>query len=294
MNKQRICATILSTAVLGAMIGCGQKNEIDQSVPDTIIEIAKTTSSTSATSNAPYQTTASTSRSNGSNTSNISASSSISSTTVVTTIHYAGNPNLTVRKTAQVIPETQPVTQAPVTTVATDSVIETSLTEAPVTETPSETVTTIGSLIAPNGMFAEDDMRFTFDGISLKPGEDSSAFRIAMQEKGFITTEWVDGFPFISYDELGIKLELIGDGLGTKAITISGTAVATEKGIHLGSTPDEVRAAYGSAYEPVSGGAIYRYQFDSNGDGENDYQLDITFDSNSLVSEIVYCCLTIG
>ena len=144
MNKQRICAAVLSTAVLSAMIGCGQKNEIDQSVPDTIIEIAKTTSSTSATSNDPYQTTSSTSGSNGSNTSNISASSSVSNTTVVTTIHYAGNPNLTVRKTAAVIPETQPVTQ---TTVATVPVTEPPLTEAPVTEAPLETVTTIGSLI---------------------------------------------------------------------------------------------------------------------------------------------------
>lgn len=293
MNKQRICATVLSTAVLGAMIGCGQKNEIDQSVPDTVIEIAKTTSSTSATSSTPYQTTSSTSGSSGSNTSSISASSSVSTTTVVTTIHYAGNPNLTVRKTAEVIPETQTATQAPTTTVTTALETEVSVTEAPV-EAPSETATTIGSLVTPNGMFTEEDMRFTFDGVSIKPGEDSMAFRTAMQDKGFISTEWVDGFPFISYDELGIKLELIGDGLGTKAVTISGTSVATEKGIHVGSTPDEVRAAYGSIYEPVSGGAIYRYLFDSNGDGENDYQMDIAFDGNSLVSEITYCCLTIG
>lgn len=215
MNKQRICAAVLSTAVLSAMIGCGQKNEIDQSVPDTIIEIAKTTSSASATSNDPYQTTSSTSGSNGSNTSNISASSSVSNTTVVTTIHYAGNPNLTVRKTAVVIPETQPVTQ---TTVATVPVTETSPTEAPVTEAPSETVTTIGSLIAPNGMFAEDDMRFTFEGVSIKPGEDSIAFRTAMQEKGFITTEWVDDFRFISYDDLGLKLELIDGDERIRAI----------------------------------------------------------------------------
>lgn len=115
------------------------------------------------------------------------------------------------------------------------------------------------------------------------------AFRTAMQDKGFISTEWVDGFPFISYDELGIKLELIGDGLGTKAVTISGTSVATEKGIHVGSTPDEVRAAYGPHPEQ----AVYHYTLDSNGDGEDDYQLDITF-SNNLVSEITYCCLTIG
>lgn len=293
MNKQRICATVLSTAVLGAMIGCGQKNEIDQSVPDTVIEIAKTTSSTSATSSTPYQTTSSTFGSSGSNTSSTSASSSVSTTTVVTTIHYAGNPNLTVRKTAEVIPETQTATQAPITTVTTALETEVSVTEAPV-EAPSETATTIGSLVTPNSMFTEEDMRFTFDGVSIKPGEDSMAFRTAMQDKGFISTEWVDGFPFISYDELGIKLELIGDGLGTKAVTISGTSVATEKGIHVGSTPDEVRAAYGSIYEPVSSGAIYRYLFDSNGDGENDYQMDITFDGNSLVSEITYCCLTIG
>lgn len=294
MNKQRIFATILSTAVLSAMIGCGQKNEIDQSVPDTIIEIAKTTSATSITSNTPYQTASSTASSNVSNTSSISASSSVSTTTAVTTIHYAGNPNLTVRKTAEVIPETQPATQVLATTVTTVPVTEVSVTEAP-TEAPSEqTVTTIGSLVAPNGMFTAEDMRFTFDGISIQPGEDSMAFRTAMQEKGILSTEWVDGFPFISYDELGIKLELIGDGLGTKAITISGATVATEKGIHVGSTPDEVRAAYGSVYEPVNGGAIYRYLFDSNGDGENDYQLDITFDGNSLVSEITYCCITIG
>lgn len=292
MNKQRICATVLSTAVLGAMIGCGQKNEIDQSVPDTVIEIAKTTSSTSATSSTPYQTTSSTSGSSGSNTSSISASSSISTTTVVTTIHYAGNPNLTVRKTAEVIPETQTATQAPTTTVTTALETEVSVTEAPV-EAPSETATTIGSLVTPNGMFTEEDMRFTFNGVSIKPGEDSMAFRTAM-DKDFISTEWVDGFRFISYDALGLKLELIDDDIRIKTITISGTTVATEKGIHVGSTPVEVRDAYGSIYEPVSGGAIYRYLLDSNGDGENDYQMDITFDGNSLVSEITYCCLTIG
>lgn len=287
MNKQRICATVLSTAVLGAMIGCGQKNEIDQSVPDTVIEIAKTTSSTSATSSTPYQTTSSTSGSSGSNTSSISASSSVSTTTVVTTIHYAGNPNLTVRKTAEVIPETQTATQAPTTTVTTALETEVSVTEAPV-EAPSETATTIGSLVTPNGMFTEEDMRFTFNGVSIKPGEDSMAFRTAM-DKDFISTEWVDGFRFISYDALGLKLELIDDDIRIKTITISGTTVATEKGIHVGSTPDEVRAAYGPHPEQ----AVYHYTLDSNGDGEDDYQLDITF-SNNLVSEITYCCLTIG
>ena len=43
MKKQQIFAYACSAALLGTLIGCGQKTEIDQSVPDTIIEVAKTT-----------------------------------------------------------------------------------------------------------------------------------------------------------------------------------------------------------------------------------------------------------
>ena len=50
MKKQQIFAYACSAALLGTLIGCGQKTEIDQSVPDTIIEVAKTTASSETTS----------------------------------------------------------------------------------------------------------------------------------------------------------------------------------------------------------------------------------------------------
>ena len=243
MKKQQIFAYACSAALLGTLIGCGQKTEIDQSVPDTIIEVAKTTASSETTS-ATTATSGITSSSTGSAT-----SSGSTNTTTATTIHYAGNPNLTVRRTKA--PATQP-TVAQTTVVTT---IPTEVPTEPVTEAPTEATaivetTVISTLVAPNGTFAEDDMRFTFDGISVKPGDSSIDFRNLMQGKGYVSTESVDGMQFISYDEQGIKLELVdNDDATLKAITLSNEKASTEKGIHVGSTKSDVEAAYGFGVE---------------------------------------------
>ncbi|MCI6685525.1 MAG: hypothetical protein MR484_03380 [Ruminococcus sp.] len=285
MKKQQIFAYACSAALLGTLIGCGQKTEIDQSVPDTIIEVAKTTASSETTS-VTSETSGITSSSTGSTT-----SSGSTNTTTATTIHYAGNPNLTVRRTEA--PATQP-------TVAQTTVVTTIPMEAPtepVTEAPTEATTivettVISTLVAPNGTFAEDDMRFTFDGISVKPGDSSIDFRNLMQGKGYVSTESVDGMQFISYDEQGIKLELVdNDDATLKAITLSNEKASTEKGIHVGSTKSDVEAAYGFGVEEDG---VYRYLIDTNGDGENDYQLDFALDGNGVVQSITYCCITVG
>ena len=277
MKKQQIFAYACSAALLGTLIGCGQKTEIDQSVPDTIIEVAKTTAS-SETASVTSETSGITSSSTGSAT-----SSGSTNTTTATTIHYAGNPNLTVRRTEA--PATQP-------TVAQTTVVTTIPTEAPtepVTEAPTEVIST---LVAPNGTFTEDDMRFTFDGISVKPGESSIDFRNQMQEKKYVSTESIDGMRFISYDEQGIKLELVDNEEATlKAITLSNEKASTEKGIHVGSTKSDVEAAYGFGVEEDG---VYRYLIDTNGDGENDYQLDFALDGYGVVQSITYCCITVG
>ena len=286
MKKQQIFAYACSAALLGTLIGCGQKTEIDQSVPDTIIEVAKTIA-TSETTSVTYETSAITSSSTGSAT-----SSGSTSTTTATTIHYAGNPNLTVRKTEA--PATQP-TVAQTTVVTT--VPTTEAPTEPVTEAPTETTTivettVISTLVAPNGTFAEDDMRFTFDGISVKPGESSIDFRNQMRGKGYVSTEPVDGMQFISYDEQGIKLELVDNEEATlKAITLSNEKASTEKGIHVGSTKSDVEGAYGLGIEEDG---VYRYLIDTNGDGENDYQLDFALDGYGVVQSITYCCITVG
>lgn len=285
MKKQQIFAYACSAALLGTLIGCGQKTEIDQSVPDTIIEVAKTTASSETTS-VTSETSGITSSSTGSVT-----SSGSTNTTTATTIHYAGNPNLTVRRTDP--PATQP-------TVAQTTVVTTIPTEAPtepVTEAPTEATTivettVISTLVAPNGTFAEDDMRFTFDGISVKPGESSIDFRNQMRGKGYVSTEPVDGMQFISYDEQGIKLELVDNEEATlKAITLSNDKAFTEKGIHVGSTRSDVEAAYGLGVEEDG---VYRYLIDTNSDGENDYQLDFALDGYGVVQSITYCCITVG
>lgn len=285
MKKQQIFAYACSAALLGTLIGCGQKTEIDQSVPDTIIEVAKTTASSETTS-----VTSETSGISSSSTGSVTSSGS-TNTTTATTIHYAGNPNLTVRRTEA--PATQP-------TAAQTTVVTTIPTEAPtepVTEAPTEATTivettVISTLVAPNGMFMEDDMRFTFDGISVKPGESSIDFRNLMREKNHIPTEPVDGMQFISYDEQGIKLELVDNEEATlKAITLSNEKASTEKGIHVGSTKYDVEAAYGFGVEEDG---VYRYLIDTNGDGENDYQLDFALDGNGVVQSITYCCITVG
>ena len=281
MKKQQIFAYACSAALLGTLIGCGQKTEIDQSVPDTIIEVAKTTASSETTS-----VTSETSGIISSSTGSVTSSGS-TNTTTATTIHYAGNPNLTVRRTDP--PATQP-------TVAQTTVVTTIPTE-PVTEAPTEATTivettVISTLVAPNGTFAEDDMRFTFDGISVKPGESSIDFRNQMRGKGYVSTEPVDGMQFISYDEQGIKLELVdNDDATLKAITLSNEKASTEKGIHVGSTKSDVEAAYGFGVEEDG---VYRYLIDTNGDGENDYQLDFALDGNGVVQSITYCCITVG
>ena len=279
MKKQQIFAYACSAALLGTLIGCGQKTEIDQSVPDTIIEVAKTTASSETTS-VTSETSAITSSSTGSAT-----SSGSTNTTTATTIHYAGNPNLTVRRTEA--PATQP-TVAPIPTEAPTEPV----TEAPTEATTIVETTVISTLVAPNGTFTEDDMRFTFDGISVKPGDSSIDFRNLMQGKGYVSTESVDGMQFISYDEQGIKLELVdNDDATLKAITLSNDKASTEKGIHVGSTKSDVEAAYGFGVEEDG---VYRYLIDTNGDGENDYQLDFALDGNGVVQSITYCCITVG
>lgn len=285
MKKQQIFAYACSAALLGTLIGCGQKTEIDQSVPDTIIEVAKTTASSETTS-ATTETSAITSSSIGSAT-----SSGSTNTTTATTIHYAGNPNLTVRRTEA--PATQPtaVQTTVVTTIPTEAPTE-PVTEAPTEATTIVVTTVISTLVAPNGMFMEDDMRFTFDGISVKPGESSIDFQNQMQKKDYVSTTPVDGMQFLVYEELGIKLELVdNDEKTVKSITLSNDKTSTEKGIHIGSTIDEVNAAYGLG---VDQDGFYRYLIDTNGDGENDYQLDFAFDGNGLVQSITYCCITVG
>ena len=286
MKKQQIFAYACSAALLGTLIGCGQKTEIDQSVPDTIIEVAKTTASSETTS-VTSETSGITSSSTGSVT-----SSGSTNTTTATTIHYAGNPNLTVRKTEA--PATQPtVAQTTVvTTIPTEAPIE-PVTEAPTEATTIVETTIISTLVAPNGTFTEDDMRFTFDGISIKPGDSSIDFRNQMRGKNHIPTEPVDGMQFISYDEQGIKLELVDNAEETlKAITLSNEKASTEKGIHIGSTVEEVNAAYGMGTDQDG---FYRYTIDLNPDDDHDdYYLEFAFDGNGLVQSITYCCITVG
>ena len=282
MKKQQIFAYACA-ALLGTLIGCGQKTEIDQSVPDTIIEVAKTTASSETTS-ATTATSGITSSSTGSAT-----SSGSTNTTTATTIHYAGNPNLTVRRTEA--PATQPTVAQTVTTIPTEAPTE-PVTEAPTEATTIVETTVISTLVAPNGTFAEDDMRFTFDGISVKPGESSIDFRNLMQEKKYVSTESIDGMRFISYEEQGIKLEMVDNEEATlKAITLSNEKASTEKGIHVGSTKSDVEAAYGLGVEEDG---VYRYLIDTNGDGENDYQLDFALDGYGVVQSITYCCITVG
>ena len=257
MKKQQIFAYACSAALLGTLIGCGQKTEIDQSVPDTIIEVAKTTASSETTS-ATTATSGITSSSTGSAT-----SSGSTNTTTATTIHYAGNPNLTVRRTEA--PATQPTVAQTVTTIPTEAPTE-PVTEAPTEATTIVETTVISTLVAPNGTFAEDDMRFTFDGISVKPGESSIDFRNLMQEKKYVSTESIDGMRFISYEEQGIKLEMVDNEEATlKAITLSNEKASTEKGIHVGSTKSDVEAAYGLGVE-----------------------------EDGVVQSITYCCITVG
>lgn len=285
MKKQQIFAYACSAVLLGTLIGCGQKTEIDQSVPDSIIEVAKTTAS-SGTTSVTSETSGITSSSTGSVT-----SSGSTNTTTATTIHYAGNPNLTVRRTEA--PATQPIAThtTAVTTIPTEAPTE-PITEAPTEATTIVETTVISTLVAPNGTFTEDDMRFTFDGISVKPGESSIDFQNQMREKNYVSTPPVDGMQFISYDEQGIKLELVDNEEETlKAITLSNDKASTEKGIHVGSTRYDVEAAYGPGVEEDG---VYRYLIDTNGDGENDYQLDFALDGNDVVQWITYCCITVG
>ena len=199
---------------------------------------------------------------------------------------------MTVRRTEA--PATQPtVAQTTVvTTIPTEAPIE-PVTEAPTEATTIVETTIISTLVAPNGTFTEDDMRFTFDGISVKPGDSSIDFRNQMRGKDHIPTEPVDGMQFISYDEQGIKLELVDNAEETlKAITLSNEKASTEKGIHIGSTVEEVNAAYGMGTDQDG---FYRYTIDLNPDDDHDdYYLEFAFDGNGLVQSITYCCITVG
>lgn len=286
MKKQQLSAIVLATAICGAMIGCGQDNEINQSVPDNVIDIAKSGTTTTLTSASnPYTTTTLASTVSGSNTSD-SESSTSSSTTTSATIQYVGVPNATVRQT-EVVTEPVITTTAPIITTTTTEWITTEESAIP-TEPPTETTetTTTVTLVAPNAMFTPSDVSFTYQNLHIQPGESYLDFRTALETNGISFREEL---PYLICESFYLELE--EDNLTIKSITINGEGTTTEKGVAVKDTFDTVKAAYGEPMSteevPMEDGSIriiYHYTIQ---EGTEDYLLDITFDAD-LVSQICY------
>ncbi len=135
-------------------------------------------------------------------------------------------------------------TEAPAPTEAPTEPID-QATQPPATEPPTEAPT------EPPAAFSAEDLKFTYNGTSLTVGEDASAFVSAVAPdssesapscygNGEDVNYYYPNFTLYIWDNDGVKL--------TYGIDIKSAGLATSKGISVGSSVNDLIAAYGSNY----------------------------------------------
>lgn len=295
VNQKQFAAAVLAALAMGAMIGCGQKREIQQYVPDNMIEFAETTAVTTSASLAEYtETSVSMNSMVSGSESSVSTTSGTTTTGKKTSVHYAGNPNMTVRRTAAVT--TAPpvittrrttVTTVPVITTAATTTTAALITESAASETTTESTTVTTNIELIMGTVTEGDLQLTVKDTVIALGADVTDFYNIMLNQGSNVQD-VDAdaalgaAPFgYSFDD---KLQLFGDGTTIKKMVFTSTEMTTAKGIGIGATMDDVVAAYGTgyaAYIDAEGRTVYSYTLNTN-------QLEFTFDDTLTVCAVQY------
>ncbi len=108
--------------------------------------------------------------------------------------------------------------------------------------------------------FTEDDLVFSYNGESFKLDSDASALISALGDdynyKEAASCAYVGMDKSFSYNGIDIYTYPLDDIDKIDEIYISSDAYSTNKGITVGSTLDDIKAAYGENYTDLGGGML--------------------------------------
>ncbi len=239
-NTKKLLLTLTGLCLLcTGFTGCGKEKEdlsdSQQEQTETTTEAAKeTTAETEAvtTKETKATTTTKAEETTAESTSETAETETTASETTETTA------------TTEAATEAPTQTEAPAPTEAPTEPID-QATQPPATEPPTEAPT------EPPAAFSAEDLKFTYNGASLTVGEDASAFVSAVAPdssesapscygNGEDVNYYYPNFTLYIWDNDGVKL--------TYGIDIKSAGLATSKGISVGSSVNDLVAAYGSNY----------------------------------------------
>lgn len=300
MEKKWLALVAASAIASAVFVGCSCGNKVDNSMDDmNQIEVQSDVTFSSAET---AQTTAATVSSANKSTTVSGVTSSVSegetSSKVSREIQFAGQSQankttvkpVVVTKVVVVTVTRAPAatTVPPVITTATPEITTIETTETTETTAAATTTTSLVTLLMPDGMFHGDaDLNLSVETIEMSIGNTMPDLGEAVVSKTETTavnggvSAYVyscDGFTVTSdvyANEDGSVQELI------REIVLTGSGVCTGKGITIGSSTDDIIAAYGTEGLEVTDTFNYKYKT------EDGRVLDICTDG-SAVREIKY------
>lgn len=282
MEKKWLALVAVSAAAAAVFVGCSCGSAVENSMKDSntivmqseasVFTVTSTTTEAAATVKESIETTSA-----------VTTSTTEKTTTGTRAIQFVG------RSEAQKpVATTQPkiVTQIVVVTVtvpATTTTTETETTTVPVETQPLQT-----TIDMPDGIFhPEQDVRFIYQETELTVGSIASDFHsIAIMISSTDTSNGGTAANIYTCDGFDIRTEVFTyeDGSSEELIMeiiLTGSNICTPKGISVGSSVNEILAAYGSEHCEIIDTNVYHYQT------EDGHILDFYTDG-SYVTEIRY------
>ena len=239
-NWKKLAALVLTFAMLAAVSACGKQQEPERTMPEDTTEVTTTAeeeTDTDSTTTAKETTTAASTTTTGNSTETTSAS----------TTTAAGETTAAGAETTAA--ETQAQTEAPAA-VNTTQAPAADPTPAPAEE-PSPSVNTN----AP-------EMSFTSGGMTVNVGESALAFVSGVGYNSFETApsclgngEDINYY----YNDYTLYVWNDNDSYRLIGIDIQGGDATTSRGIKVGSSVNDVTAAYGTGYTEENSDYVYRY-----------------------------------
>ncbi len=240
-NWKKLAALVLTFAMLAAVSACGKQQEPERTMPEDTTEVTTTAeeeTDTDSTTTAKETTTAASTTTTGNSTETTSAST----TTAAGETTAAGAAETTAA-------ETQAQTEAPAA-VNTTQAPAADPTPAPAEE-PSPSVNTN----AP-------EMSFTSGGMTVNVGESALAFVSGVGYNSFDSSPSClgNGEDIVyRYDDYTLFVWNDNDSYRLIGIDIQGGDATTSRGIKVGSSVNDVTAAYGTGYTEENSDYVYRY-----------------------------------
>lgn len=163
--------------------------------------------------------------------------------------------------------ETESTEETEEATEETEETTESSAeqTDAPAQEAPAEQLdATVPETPSPAPVEAPvgDDVTFRFNGTTLRVGDNVSGFVSAVKENSYESAQscYGNGEDInYYYDDFTIYVWNENGNYMTVGIDITGSGAATQKGITIGSTVNDVIAAYGNGYTEDAMDYVYTY-----------------------------------